>query len=119
MKPIGEALEKHTLVILNEALKKGFAQLPYYVLEDGKLSFGARCTYAILLKYAWKEDSCFPGQDRIAKDLSCSLSQVKRYLQQLKERKYVSWKQRGLGKTNVYYILDYKPIEIKSEPDSS
>ncbi len=62
MQRAGEILEKHTIVVLNEALKHGFAQIPRYVLCDRKLSFGARLTYAVLLSYAWQEGSCFPGQ---------------------------------------------------------
>jgi hypothetical protein len=115
MKPIKDVLEKHTIVILNEALKKGFTQIPNYILRDSKLSFGARLVYAVLLSYAWQEDSCFPGQERIAEDLGTSDRSVRTYLSELKERRYVDWKQQGLNKTNVYYILDYQPL--KSEAD--
>lgn len=107
-------LEKHTIVVLNEALKKGFAQIPRYVLHDKKLSFGARLTYAVLLSYAWQEDSCFPGQDKIAADLGVSRQMVNTYLNELKETLYISWERRGLGKTNIYYILDYKPLDIEA-----
>lgn len=111
MDTIKGVLEKHTIVVLNEALKRGFTQLPNYVLRDKDLSFGARLAYAVLLSYAWQEDSCFPGQDRMAKDLGCSRQMVSSYLQELKNAKYIDWQRRGLGKTNVYYILDYKPIK--------
>jgi len=111
MDSIKEILQKHTIVILNEALKHGFTQLPNYVLKDKKLSFGARLCYAILLSYAWQEDSCFPGQDRMAKDLGISRQMVNGYLKELKKAQYVDWKRRGLGKTNIYYVLDYKPIK--------
>jgi len=79
------------------------------------LSFGARLVYAVLLSYAWQEESCFPGQGRIAEDLGTSDRSVRTYLSELKERGYVDWKQQGLNKTNVYYILDYQPL--KSEAD--
>jgi hypothetical protein len=118
MQQIKEALEKHTIVVLNEALKRGFTQIPNYVLRDSKLSFGARLVYAVLLSYAWQEDSCFPGQQRIADDLGCSRQMVNKYLVELQQRSYVSWKRNGLGKTNVYYILDFKPLNLlNSEPD--
>jgi hypothetical protein len=113
MKPIGEIVAKHTIVVLNEALKHGFTQLPNFVLKDKTLSFGARLAYAVLLSYAWQEESCFPGQDKMADDLGCSKRQVIRYLQELRETQYVDWKQRGLNKTNVYYILDYQPLNLK------
>ena len=117
MKSIKEVLEKHTIVILNEALKHGFTQIPNYVLKDKKLSFGARLSYAVLLSYAWQEDRCFPGQDRMAKDLGRRREMINGYLQELKDAGYIDWKRRGLGKTNIYYILDFKPLKMKSKAD--
>jgi len=32
---------------------------------------------------------------------------------ELRKHKYVNWKRRGMGKTNIYYILDYKPLKIE------
>src|SRR6266496_2486038 len=85
MQQIKDVLEKHTIIVLNEALKKGFTQIPNYILRDSKLSFGARLVYAVLLSYAWQEDSCFPGQERIAEDLGTSDRSVRTYLSELKE----------------------------------
>ena len=115
MDRIKTILEKHTIVILNKALKHGFAQIPRYILNDKRMSFGARLTYAILLSYAWQEDSCFPGQDRMAKDLGISRQSINTYLIELQKYKYITWERRGLGKTNVYYILDYQPLEIEAD----
>src|SRR5271157_1350722 len=110
-----EILEKHTIVILNGALKHGFTQLPRYVLQDKKLSFGARLTYAVLLSYAWQEDSCFPGQERMSKDLGTTDRSVRTFLAELKDKGYIDWKQQGLGKPNIYYILDYEPLKIEAD----
>jgi hypothetical protein len=113
MDTLKSILEKHTIVVLNEALKHGFTQLPNYVLKDKGLSFGARLAYAVLLSYAWQEDSCFPGQDRMAKDLGTSDRSVRTFLNELKKKGYITWKQQGLNKTNIYYILDFKPIKVE------
>ena len=110
-----DILERHTIVVLNKALKHGFTQIPRYILRDKRLSFGARLTYAVLLSYAWQEESCFPGQDRIARDLGVSRQMVTSYLNELKEHRYIDWERRGLGKTNIYYILDFKPLEIEAD----
>lgn len=115
MEQLKEIIEKHTVVILNEAIKHGFTQLPNYVLKAKKLSFGARLSYSVLLSYAWQEDSCFPGQNRMAEDLGCTSRMLRNYLNELKKCGFIDWKRRGLNKTNVYYILDYKPIKIKAE----
>ena len=112
MEGVKNILEKNTIVVLNQALKQGFTQLPRFVLKDKRLSFGARLTYAVLLSYAWQEDSCFPGQDKMASDLGVSRQAINGYLIELKENSYISWERRGLGKTNIYYILDYQPLKI-------
>lgn len=120
MKNIKEILEKHTVVVLNEALKRGFTQLPNYVLRDTKLSFGARLAYAVLLSYAWQEDSCFPGQDRMATDLGTTSRMLRNYLNELKAGDYVTWDRRGLNKTNIYFVLDYQPLKsvVDRKPSS-
>jgi hypothetical protein len=115
MESAKEILEKHTIVILNGALKHGFTQLPRYVLQDKKLTFGARLTYAVLLSYAWQEDRCFPGQERMAKDLGTTDRSVRTFLSELKDKGYIDWKQQGLGKPNIYYILDYKPLKFEAD----
>ena len=112
MEGVKNILEKNTIVVLNEALKQGFTQLPRFVLKDKRLSFGARLTYAVLLSYAWQEESCFPGQDKMSNDLGVSRQAINGYLIELKENNYINWERRGLGKTNIYYILDYQPIKI-------
>lgn len=114
MKSLQDIMQKHTIIVLNDALKHGFTQLPRYVLQDKHLSFGARLTYAVLLSYAWQEDSCFPGQERMSKDLGTTDRSVRTFLAELKDRGYIDWKQQGLGKPNLYYILDYKPLQIEA-----
>jgi hypothetical protein len=115
MLPLKDILQKHTIVVLNEALKHGFTQLPNYVLKDMHLSFGARLAYAVLLSYAWQDDSCFPGQKRMAQDLGTSDRSIRTFLNELKGRGYIDWKQQGLNKPNIYYILDYKPLTLEAE----
>ncbi len=104
-----------TIVVLNETLKHGFAQLPRYVLKDKRLSFGARLTYAVLLSYAWQEESCFPGQDRMAEDLGTTDRSIRTFLNELRECRYIAWKQQGLNRPNIYYILDYRPYDLQAD----
>src|SRR5437867_8930186 len=115
MEGVKNILEKNTIVVLNEALKQGFTQLPRYVLKDKKLSFGARLSYAVLLSYAWQEDSCFPGQTRMAEDLGTTDRSVRTFLKELKERGYITWKQQGLNKPNIYYVLDFQPLKVEAD----
>ena len=101
-----EQLEQNTLIIENEALRRGFTIIPNYILRNPQLSFGARVTYTILLSYAWQEGSCFPGQEKLALDLGVSRQAVNQYLRELKEKGFIDWTRRGMGKTNIYRILD-------------
>lgn len=69
----------------------------------------------MLLSYAWHADSCFPRQIRLAEDLGTSDRSVRNFLNELKARGLITWKQRGLSKPNVYYILDFKPLKIEAD----
>jgi hypothetical protein len=57
------------------------------------------------LDYAWQQDRCFPGQERLAEDLNISIDTVQRGLQELRAYGLIEWKQQGLNKPNVYFIL--------------
>ena len=91
--------------IVDENLRHGFAQLPRPVLRAKGLSDKAKLVYALLLDYAWRDGSCFPGQKTLATDLDCDDRTIRRALTELQEYELVDWKQRGLSQTNVYYIL--------------
>jgi hypothetical protein len=124
MYTIRDILQRHTIVVLNQSLKHGFTQLPNYILKDKRLSFGARLTFAVLLSYAWQEGSCFPGQERMANDLGTTDRSIRTFLGELKAKGYVDWKQQGLNRPNIYYILDYQPldpalIEAERKPGSA
>jgi hypothetical protein len=75
-----------------------------YLLVSDRLSPGAKLTYAMLLKYAWQNDYCFPGQERLAKDMGVTDRSVRTYLQELEREQFITIKQRGLGKPNLYEL---------------
>ena len=85
-------------------LRGGFTQVPNFVLEDAKLGVGAKITYAMFLKYAWDNSYCFPGQERLAKDIGCSERSVHTWMKELETAGLLSVKRRGLGKTNLYTL---------------
>lgn len=96
------------VIVENEMLRAGFAALPYLVLRDTRLSIGARVTYAVLLMYAWQEEACFAGQEKMSKDIGVSDRQVRDYLKELRDHGYIRIKRQGLNRPNLYYILDVK-----------
>ena len=84
--------------------KLGFTQVPNFILMNEALNVGAKITYAMLLKYAWYDDHCFPGQAKLAKDIGSSERSVRSYLKKLEAAGFITIKQRGLGKVNVYEL---------------
>ena len=82
----------------------GFTQLPNFILRDPNISIGAKTAYSLLLSYAWHNDLCFPGQDRLAKEMGMGIASVNRFIKELEECSLISIARRGQGKTNFYTI---------------
>ena len=82
----------------------GFTQVPNFILTNKELSVGAKLSYAMLLKYAWQDDYCFPGQERLGADMGAGERSVRTYLKELEDAGFLQVTQRGLGKTNLYTL---------------
>lgn len=82
----------------------GFTQLPNFILRDPKISIGAKTAYSLLLSYAWHNDLCFPGQDRLAKDMGMGIASVNRFIKELEDCSLIEITRRGQGKTNFYTV---------------
>ncbi|MBD3663790.1 helix-turn-helix domain-containing protein [Sulfitobacter aestuariivivens] len=106
MKSIGDVIQEKNIVITGgDAFSaSGFTQVPNAILKTPKLTSHAKLTYAMLLSYAWQNDHCFPGQERLAKDLGAGKRSVVRYIDELQTKGYIKVKKRGLGKPNLYEI---------------
>lgn len=86
----------------------GFTQVPNFILISKRVSVGAKLTYAMLLKYAWQDDYCFPGQERLAEDLGVGKRSIVTFIKELQKVGYVEVQRRGQGKSNLYE-LNLKP----------
>ena len=84
--------------------RHGFTQVPNFILTKKELSVGAKLAYAMLLKYAWGDKACFPGQLKLAEDMGAGERSVRTYLKELETAGILEIKQRGLGKTNLYRL---------------
>jgi hypothetical protein len=106
MKAIGEILQEKNIVLntLDPVSRGGFTQIPNFILKDPLLSVGAKVAYSMFLSYAWHNDSCFPGQERLAEDMGMSRSRVTEFIGELEKAGLVSIQRRGQGKTNFYPI---------------
>lgn len=104
---IGDIIaEKNIIIKGGDAFtKSGFTQVPNAVLRDGKLSPAAKLTYAMLLSYAWQNDYCFPGQERLAEDMGSGKRSVVRYIDELEKKGFINIKRRGQGRPNIYEII--------------
>lgn len=86
------------------ATQRGWTGVPNFILESDKISTGAKLTYAMLLKYARELHECFPGQERLADDMGCSVRSISRYISDLENAGLVSVKRRGQGRPNLYTV---------------
>ncbi len=103
---IGDLIKDKNIVLkgADAATAMGFTQVPNFLLKSKKLSSGDKMTFAMLLSYAWQNDYCFPGQDRLAEDLGLSDRSVRTHLKALEAEGLLDIKRRGQGRTNIYEL---------------
>ena len=106
MEHIGAALRERNIELATSdpVVRGGFTQVPNFILKNGELSLGAKVTYSMFLHYAWHNEHCFPGQDRLATDMGMSQSRVSEFIKELQEAELIEITRRGQGKTNLYKI---------------
>src|ERR1700683_552680 len=114
---IGDILKERNIEIVGAdlATRHGFTQVPNFILTNADISVGAKLAYAMLLKYAWQDDACYPGQIKLAADMGATDRSVRTYLKELESEELLEIKQRGLGKTNLYRLH----LTVKSKNDSN
>src|ERR1700682_5752089 len=103
MRPIGDILK-----CADAATRGGFTQVPNFLLKSKNLSAGDKLAFAMLLSYAWQNDHCFPGQQRLAADMGLHETNVRKHLKSLQANGLLAIQRRGQGKTNIY-TLTLKP----------
>lgn len=103
---IGDILKERNIEIIgaDPITRQGFTQVPNFILTKKDISVGAKLAYAMLLKYAWGDDACFPGQIKLAEDMGAGERSVRTYLKELESVSLLEIQQRGLGKTNLYRL---------------
>ena len=82
----------------------GFSQLPNFILKNPAISIGAKVVYAMFISYAWHNNLCFPGQNRLAADIGMGVASVNRFVKELEKFGLIEITRRGQGKTNLYTI---------------
>ena len=56
----------------NSINERGFGSIPTRVMDDVRLSMGARCLYALLAAHAGSQHEAWPSVKRIIATLACS-----------------------------------------------
>ena len=69
----------------------------------------------MLLHYAWQNDCCFPGQERLAKDMGAGKRSVIRFMAELEKAGFIAVKRRGLGQTNLYQLFLHRLKVIRRQ----
>lgn len=106
MQSINELIREKNieLATTDPVAQGGFTQVPNFILRNSDFSAGAKVVYAMFLSYAWNNESCFPGQERLAQDIGMSRSRVTEFISELSRGGLVTIQRRGQGKTNVYIV---------------
>lgn len=78
------------------------------MLYARNLSRDAKLLYAVLLGYAWQEQRCFPGYQRLCADLDASENTVRTWMRELEDSHLISQCRRGQGRTNLYIFHDLR-----------
>jgi Helix-turn-helix domain len=117
MKSIGEVFKEKniTLDTFDPVALHGFTQVPNFILKDPEISVGAKVVYAMFLSYAWHNESCFPGQERLAQDMGLTRVRVTQLTAELERSGLVTITRRGQGKTNLYTIH----FQVKQDGDKT
>lgn len=82
----------------------GFTQLPNFILRNAEISANAKVVYSLLLSYAWHNNLCFPGQERLAEHMGTHVSTVSRAITELENCSLIEIERRGQGRTNFYTV---------------
>jgi len=113
----GNGPQQKTLIIKDPTLRKGFTTIPNAVMSAKGLSMSAKYLYGLLLSFAWQDEECWPGQNKLAEAADCSVKTIEKYLKELRSYELISWKRQGLNRPNIYYINDLGTVDRLINPD--
>lgn len=88
----------------NPTLQAGFVSMPTAILRSTRLSTYAKVVWGLLASYAWQDDACWPGQDRLCEFGGMSESTLRKAMNELVDAKLLVVTRRGLGLTNLYVL---------------
>ena len=101
----------------NSINERGFGSIPTRVMDDVRLSMGARCLYALLAAHAGSQHEAWPSVKRIIATLDCSEKTFYKYRAELSDAGYISieTRQTRYGRRTVYVIeqiVEYPSVSM-------
>lgn len=101
--------DQHGLVSAVPSFVVAWKQL----IIDVRVPDGAVRLYLLLGTYCRSgRMNAFPGQERLARELNCSVETIKRHGKALRDTGWIVVKRRGNGRTNVYYLQMPQAVNI-------
>lgn len=96
--------------------KPGFAIVPRELIRDSSLSANAIRLYGVLATYTDGDGhGAFPGRERLATDLGCSVATVKRAIKELQESLWIfvehTRNESGNWTSNKYVLAHDKGVK--------
>lgn len=82
-----------------------FGKVSKDVMTDPSISHGAKSLYSLLCCYMDKSKICYPGIKKLSEDMSVSSSTVKRWLEELQDKKIITRSSKSEVRTTVTTIL--------------
>ena len=82
-----------------------FCPIPNWLMQRPEVSYGAKCLFGQLTQHAGEDGFCFPSQKTLAKELGCSVRQVKRFVAELKQHKLIATVRDSAHQSNSYIFL--------------
>jgi biotin operon repressor len=106
MQSIGDVLKEKNIILETQdpIVAEGFTQVPNFILKSKQLTVGEKMTFAMFLSYAWHNEQCFPGQEKLADDIGVTRQSVNTFVKGLEKKGFLAIHRRGQGKTNIYTL---------------
>lgn len=104
---------------VNSINERGFGNVPTRVMDDVRLSIGARCLYSLLASHAGSQHEAWPGVKRIIATLGCSENSFYKYRQELSDLGYLTIETRNTryGRRTVYVLEQIVPYVSIDDDD--
>ncbi len=102
---VGEPSELHPGQRFNPHGRFNGILIPEALVKFKGLSLGAKITYGRLARFAGQNGKCHPRQATLAREIGVTDRQVRTYLKELEDQRFIKTIQKGLRRPNEYEFL--------------